>query len=34
MTQGDIQSMQQEIPSAKFKPDRAIKNFDLKMNFL
>ena len=33
MTQGDIQSMEQEIPSAKIKADRAMQNFVLKMNF-
>ena len=28
ITQGDIQSMEQEILSAKVKPDRTIQNFD------
>ena len=28
ITQGDIQSMEQEISSAKVKPDRFIQNFD------
>ena len=28
ITQGDIQSMEQQILSAKVKPDRPIQNFD------
>ena len=28
ITQGDIQSVEQEISSAKVKPDRPIQNFD------
>ena len=33
ITQGDIQSMEQEISSVKVKPDRPIQNFDYVMNF-
>ena len=28
ITQGDIQGVEQELLSAKIKPDRAIQNFD------
>ena len=28
ITQGDIQSVEQEISSAKVKPDMSIQNFD------
>ena len=33
ITQGDVQSKEQEISCAKVKPDRPIQNFDEDMNF-
>ena len=34
ITQGDIQSMEQEISSAKVKPDRFIKKFEIEIRIL
>ena len=34
ITQGDIHSMEQEISSAKVKPDRFIKKFEIEIRIL